>query len=124
MGRRLGALVLGITLGLSVMPGTAWARDGRGGRCEGREGNCNDQRRCSDSENCTDNHKSFSPDLKDSPTTLNICLPGSTCYFDGSGQQKPPPKGGDGSQPKDEAAEPNPACLVFVPFHCDPPPKR
>lgn len=87
------------------------------GNCN-REGNCNDQRRCQ-GNNCTDNHKSFSPDLKDSPVT--ICMPGSTCYFDGNGQKKDPnqpPKGGQ--QP---TAVPNPACLISVPYHCDPAPR-
>lgn len=86
-----------------------------------REGNCNDQRRCQ-GNNCTDNHKSFSPDLKDSPVT--ICMPGSTCYFDGNGQPKK--DGGQGQDPQPgetpRAAMPNPACLVPAPWHCDPKP--
>lgn len=85
---------------------------GERGDCN-REGNCNDQRRCQ-GNNCTDNHKSFSPDLKDSPVT--ICMPGSTCYFDGSGQPK---KGGDQGQKPASIA-----CLVPVPYHCDPKPSR
>lgn len=83
---------------------------GEQGNCN-REGNCNDQRRCQ-GNNCTDNHKSFSPDLKDSPVT--ICMPGSTCYFDGNGQPK---KGGGDQKPQSVG------CLIPVPYHCDPKPK-
>jgi hypothetical protein len=85
--------VLLVAAGLTLAPAApafAYRDGGRGGRCEGREGNCNDQRRCQ-GDNCTDNHKSFSPDLKDSPTTLVVCLPGSTCNFDGNGQKKAEP---------------------------------
>lgn len=114
-------VLLGGFLALNLLvAGPAYAeRYGDGGSGSGnergdcnREGNCNDQRRCQ-GNNCTDNHKSFSPDLKDSPVT--ICMPGSTCYFDGSGQQKPPPKDG-GQKP---SAMPSPACLLSLPWHCD-----
>lgn len=94
------------------------------GNCN-REGNCNDQRRCQ-GNNCTDNHKSFSPDLKDSPVT--ICMPGSTCYFDGKKDPNQPPKGGgQGQDPQPgetpRTVQPNPACLISVPYHCDPAPR-
>jgi hypothetical protein len=62
------------------------------GHCQddsyGGQGNRNRQDR---HQGHDDNHKSFSPDLKDSPVT--ICMPGSTCNFDGNGQPK---KGDDG----------------------------
>lgn len=89
-----------------------------------REGNCNDQRRCQ-GDHCTDNHKSFSPDLKDSPVT--ICMPGSTCYFDGNGQKKGDKDGGKDGQGEDPQpgetprSQPNPACLLSLPYHCDQP---
>lgn len=56
----------------------------------GGQGNRNRQDR---HQGRDDNHKSFSPDLKDSPVT--ICLPQSTCNFDGNGRKKDD-QGGDG----------------------------
>lgn len=96
--KRIGALVISAGLIFGVAPAAHADRYGGGeeqGNCN-REGNCNDQRRCQ-GDNCTDNHKSFSPDLKDSPVT--ICMPGSTCYFDGNGQKKDPGKQGGNPQP-------------------------
>jgi hypothetical protein len=85
----------------------------------GGQGNRNRQDR---HQGRDDNHKSFSPDLKDSPTTLVFCLPGSTCNFDGS--QDKNKKGGDqGQQPSEETAGPDLLCIVkSLPYHCDPKP--
>lgn len=63
----------------------------------GGQGNHNRQDR---HQGRDDNHKAFSPDLKDSPTTLYFCLPGSTCNFGDSDHQDD--KGGDKREPAPE----------------------
>ncbi|HET7110267.1 MAG TPA: hypothetical protein VFI41_05310 [Gemmatimonadales bacterium] len=113
--RILGTLAVAALLLGPAAP--AYARGYRDGDCN-REGNCNDQSRHSGRD---DNHKAFSPDLKDSPTTLYFCLPGSTCNF-GDSKDKDGQDGDQGQEPSAQAAEPNPACIIAVPYHCDPKP--
>jgi hypothetical protein len=46
-----------------------------------------------------------------------VCMPGATCYEDGDkrkNQDQPPSQ--------EPTAEPNPACIISVPYHCDPKP--
>lgn len=93
--RRIAGLVLAVALLVGgAGPAQASRRDGR---CDSREGSCNDQRHCAENEgDCTDNHRSFSPTFDKSPVdhsfnfSPTICLPGSTCNTRDD-QQNPPP---------------------------------
>lgn len=101
MSQRLAGLALAAMLLVGgAGPANASYRDGNG-RCDGREGTCNDQRHCAENEgDCTDNHRSFSPTFDKSPVdhsfnfSPTICLPGSTCNTGGDDQKKPPPDQG------------------------------
>jgi hypothetical protein len=79
--RRL--MTVALAAGLVLAPGAAWADhdyggyDDRRGDCRGSEGHCEDN--------------DLSPSFQDSPVrdafnfSPAICLPGSTCHFDGRG---------------------------------------
>lgn len=87
----------------------AWSYDDGGDY-----GNGNDQRHCHESENC---RGSFSPGPFDrSPVDVHDNCVSLDCSGYG-GQPKKPPQ----QQPK-SAPLPTPACLVPVPYHCDPAP--
>lgn len=95
--KALGSIVLAAVLSLGAAPayaGHGYYDDGRceGGYCAGEDerGDCRDS-----GSNCSDND--FSPEFRDSPVrdAFNfspvVCLPGSTCNFDGRrGDQQQP----------------------------------
>lgn len=123
------ALAAGLVLGA---PAAAWGyHDGDDGGSDsgyrsGQDcrdgGGCHNRRR----EDYGDNSCKYAcPKFDKSPVqdsfnfAPQVCLPGATCYF---GDEK---KKGD--QPPSEGQQPTaapPACLVPVPFHCDPKPQR
>lgn len=86
----VGLMALGLVGASWAGAGAAYAEGRRHDRYhrdhdgECQSGGCrNDQSRHPGHD---DNHKSFSPDLKDSPVT--VCMPGSTCNFDQDGHKK------------------------------------
>ena len=118
--RILGTLA--VAAALLLTPATAYADHGgddyrqREG-CGEQGGGCNNER---EEDYSGAGCKYVCPSFDKSPVhdafnfSPEICMPGATCYYgdkDKRGQQ--------GQQP---TSEPNPACLVFVPFHCDPKP--
>lgn len=121
-------VLLGGFLALNLLVATPAYADnggyGQGDEC-GRNGGCDNHRR----ENYGDNScKYVCPAFDKSPVqdsfNLNVCLPGATCYYgepkkDGQGGNQPPPQGGQ--QPKSQGGL-DPACLLSLPYHCDPKP--
>lgn len=109
-------LAVGVLVISSLLPvGSAYADHYRGDRDDcNREGNCNDQRRCS-GDNC---RGSFSPGPFDrSPVDIhdnNVCIsPDCSSHRDGDDKGKKSP----GQEPTGIA------CLVPFPYHCDPKPE-
>lgn len=117
--------------------------DGRGydGYNDGRdcdwEGSCGHQEYRHDYSNHDRNRNrdrdrgAFSPGPFDrSPVTIIICPPGTVNCGTGGGQggDQGGGGGGQGDQPqpgeRPRAAQPNPACIIAVPYHCDPAPTR
>lgn len=78
-------------------------RDNTGSKDKGRDSRGD----CEGSTNCDE--RDFSPTFDDSP--IIVCVQPGACDF-GPGEQAL------------GAPDPNPACLVNIPWHCDPDPRR
>jgi hypothetical protein len=129
----LGLVMVGM-LSLGVA-GPAYADHGgrRGGGNGGGDGECGRNGGCNNERDEDYSHaqcKYACPNFDKSPVhdAFNfapfICMPGATCY-----QKDPKDKDEQSGQPDQgqepaSMSEPNPACIISVPFHCDPSPRQ
>lgn len=126
MRKTLLVLATAASLTFGAGPALADHHSGNGDPGDCQSGGCgNDNRKCNNAQDrCSG---SFSPQFDRSPVDIHdntVCLPGSTCNVgSGNKDKNPPPQ--QGQQPQKYAdGPPSVACLLSLPYHCDPPPKR